>query len=319
VLAGAKASSRPVGALPAGSTVAVTGRRDGAASEIVLEGWIDAKMLGPAVDTFARRASADGVRLRALGDAKSRILAQLRKGTGVTVVQAGKGFSFVRRGGWVATKSLGAVSAQHRAAAGAPPGEVRAVPGAAATRQSVAAPVPAGEGAVSVPDGALIPGLKGAELRTSPDGRSLAQLRPGALLVPLARERGWVRVRVEGWVPDKDVAPADTAMRGGLSAADLRADPQGTRGSVVRWEVQVLGLQTADPLRKDLQDGEPYLLARGPGTEDALLYLAVPPSLLAEARQLAPLTVLLVTARVRIGRSDPTGVPVLDLQTISRK
>jgi hypothetical protein len=80
-----------------------------------------------------------------------------------------------------------------------------------------------------------------------------------------------------------------------------------------------MGLQTADPLRKDLTDGEPYILARGPAGEEALLYLAIPPSLLSEARQLAPLTKVLITARVRTGRSEPTGVPVLDLQSIARK
>ena len=137
-------------------------------------------------------------------------------------------------------------------------------------------------------------------------------------VTPLGRERGWVRVRVEGWVKAEDMVPADSSLRAALSAADLRADPEGTRGRLVRWTVQVIKLQRADPLRKGLALDEPYLLARGPGDENALLYLAVPPSLLELAKSLAPLDEVLVTARVRNGRSEPVGVPILDLQTLVR-
>ncbi len=87
---------------------------------------------------------------------------------------------------------------------------------------------------------------------------------------------------------------------------------------MLRWEVQLLAFQTADPLRRDLAPDEPYLLARGPGAEHALLYLTVPPSLLTFARSLAPLSNIVVTARVRTGRSEPAGVPVLELLSIAR-
>ena len=65
-------------------------------------------------------------------------------------------------------------------------------------------------------------------------------------------------------------------------------------------------------------DGEPYILAQGPGEERSLLYIAVPPSLLSMARAIPPLARLTIVARVRFGRSDPVGVPVLDLQALSR-
>jgi hypothetical protein len=99
----------------------------------------------------------------------------------------------------------------------------------------------------------------------------------------------------------------------------LRADPAGAHGKLVRWEVQVLSLQTADALRKDLAPDEPYLLARGPGHENAILYLAVPPSLLAAARSIRALTTVTVTARVRNGRSEPVGVPILDMLSIDAR
>ena len=138
-------------------------------------------------------------------------------------------------------------------------------------------------------------------------------------MTPLARERGWMRVRVEGWVQERDLIPVDTALRSGLTAADLKADPEGTKGKIVRWSVQVLALQTADPLRKDLAPDETYLLARGPDEENALLYLAVPPSLLEDVRTIPALTPVIISARVRVGRSQPVGVPILDLRSITRR
>ncbi len=84
------------------------------------------------------------------------------------------------------------------------------------------------------------------------------------------------------------------------------------------WNVQFLALQTADPLRHGLEDGEPYILAKGPNMENALSYLVVPPSLLGTARALQPLERITVTARVRDGKSDPVGIPILDIQTIRR-
>jgi hypothetical protein len=161
--------------------------------------------------------------------------------------------------------------------------------------------------------------VRGTKLFASPAGDTLGTVVQGAIVQPLAREREWVRVRVEGWVRERDLSPADSTFAAGLTGADLRADPAGTRGKVVRWEVQVLSLQTADPLRHDMAPDEPYLLARGPGNEGGLLYLAIPPALLAEAKIIAPLTMVVITARVRTGRSEPVGTPSLELKSISKR
>ena len=155
-------------------------------------------------------------------------------------------------------------------------------------------------------------------LRSAPGSGVTAELRGDANVIVLAHERGWTRVRIEGWVPDSMLVPSDTSFRAGMSAADMRADPAASRGKIVMWIVEFLALQTADPLRPGLADGEPYLLARGPGSENALLYLALPPSLIGTARALQPLARIAVTARVRDGRSEPVGIPILDLQTIRR-
>jgi hypothetical protein len=157
-------------------------------------------------------------------------------------------------------------------------------------------------------------------LRSAPDGPAIASIGPQSPLVPVARDRGWVRVRAEGWVRETEVAATDPSQVT-ISAADLRADPDGVRGKTVRWDVEVLAFATADPLRKGLNPDEPYLLARGPGSESALLYVAVPPSLLALARTVAsraPVSVSIV-ATVRSGRSEPVGVPILDAQSLVKR
>lgn len=159
---------------------------------------------------------------------------------------------------------------------------------------------------------------RATQLRSAPDATALGQLRAGSGVEVLSRSRGWVRVRAEGWVKEADLTPADTAFRAHLSAADIKSEPTVSRGKMVQWTVEFLALQTADPLRHGLADDEPYMLARGPAGENSLLYLVIPPSLMGTARALQPLAKVAVTARVRDGRSEPVGIPILDLQTIRR-
>jgi hypothetical protein len=164
---------------------------------------------------------------------------------------------------------------------------------------------------------------KRATLHAAPlaadDAEPVATLPAGATMVEVARDRGWVKVRVEGWMPETELVPADSSFTEGLRAVDLRVDAARVRGRVVRWDVQSISLQKADPLRRGLEPDEPYLLALGPVGENVVLYLAVPPALLAEARALPPMSDLRITARVRLGRSEPTGAPILDLLTLTRR
>ena len=156
-----------------------------------------------------------------------------------------------------------------------------------------------------------------AEIRTAPDGAVMGTVIVPGTVLPMARERGWVRVRMEGWIKESDLLPVDSSLRTALSAADLRADPEGSKGKLVRWKVEILAFQRADALRRDLNTGEPYLLARGPAGENAMLYLALPTALVNDAKSIVPLTVVQITARVRIGRSAPTNVPILDVEAIT--
>ena len=144
-------------------------------------------------------------------------------------------------------------------------------------------------------------------------------LDSGVIVSTQARERGWVRVRIEGWVPESYFVPADTAFGANLTAADLRADPEGHRGKIVRWRMQIVGMQTADPLRRDMRPNEPFLLAIGPAGEDATVYVTVPQSLVTEARTIPTLSFVVLTARVRTGKSNPTGAPIIELISIAER
>ena len=160
---------------------------------------------------------------------------------------------------------------------------------------------------------------KATVVRPAPaSGPAAGQVLKGATVEVIARSGDWVRVRLEGWVREADLIAADTSLRQ-LSAADIRSDPSAARGKLVRWEVEAVALRSADPLRTGLQSGEQYLLALGPGAEKALVYIAVPEALLPNVRSLPPLAPVIVTARVRDGRSEPAGVPILDLQSITRR
>ena len=156
-----------------------------------------------------------------------------------------------------------------------------------------------------------------AEIRTAPDGDLIGTVMVPGTILPMGRERGWVRVRMEGWIKESDLLPVDSSLRTALSAADLRADPDGSKGKLIRWKVEVLAFQRADALRRDLNAGEPYLLARGPVGENSMLYLALPAALVNDAKVIVPLTVVQITARVRTGRSAPTNVPILDVEAIT--
>lgn len=303
----ATADGNEVATLREGATVDVV-TEQGDYAQVTVEGWVAASLVGGSRESFpASVAGTGGVRLRADGTTRSEIVAEMKRGMGLNVLERRGGWVHVRRTGWVRRSALG--EAPSRAAS-----ESRGATGTDAEN----AAAESGASAPALGSTVDLVASRTAALATHPEGARVGTLGPGARVTPLARERGWVRVRVEGWVREDDMVPADSSLRAALSAADIRADPEGTRGRLVRWTVQVIKLQRADPLRKGLAPDEPYLLARGPADENALLYLAVPPSLLETASALSPLDEVLVTARVRIGRSEPVGVPILDLQTLVR-
>jgi hypothetical protein len=288
-----------VASLDAGTTVAFSsGSAPTGWAKVTRDGWILKSSLDRGSAETARSSSAE-----------RRTSASAKPKTSAHKSSAGEVASPA------ATKSKPA-PATTRAATKAPAASIKA--GGTSTAPALPAASTPAAASVAIGDSALVP-TSNIPLRAAPDAKPLATVAQGTTLMPLARDRGWVRVRLEGWVPERDVAPADTSVRMGVSAADLRADPVGSRGKVVRWSVQILAKQKADVLRKDLAPDETYLLARGPYEENALLYLVVPPSLMAMAKSMPELSQAMITARVRTGRSELVGVPILDLLTITAR
>jgi hypothetical protein len=343
---------RAIGSVHPGLAVRVLETR-GAYAKVSIDGFVERVRLSAERRGSSPRVGSRAAVVRSRGAAAARSIASLDAGTSVSVKagDAPAGWVRVSREGWVLQSALErrpstdvARSTQptRRPTTGAPSsrkasaGEVAASP---SPRKTVTTPPPAAKTpriaparAVEAPapsrvalspanlsplsDSTLIP-TSNIALRAAPDARPLATIAQGTTLVPLARDRGWVRVRLEGWVQERDLAPADTSVRTGVSAADLRADPVGSRGKVVRWAVQILAKQKADVLRRDLAPDEVYLLARGPNDENALLYLVVPASLMSNTKAMPELTQAMITARVRTGKSELVGVPILDLLSIT--
>lgn len=278
---------------------------------------------------------ANGTTLRTAAAIGSGAVAELRRGTYIFPSQGSafpapsRAASFAaRRSMWVdvsriVTKPVASARpAQPPAGASARATNARPDSAASGTRKDAAQPNAAQPSTVRTPEPETGPTLETripTSLQTGPGGDVLAAVPGGVPLTTLARENGWVRVRLEGWMPDSSLNAAGTRSAGALTAADLRANPEGTKGRLVRWSVESLAFQTADDLRRGLTPGEPYLLARGPGAERAVLYLAIPDSLVARAQALPPLAEITITARVRTGRSHPSGVPVLDLIDLARR
>ena len=293
-------TARSVASLDAGTTVAVgSGNAPSGWVRVSREGWVLRSSLDRATASAAR-AGPPAKRV-ASSDKPKPVRTDSRKSEGVKSPAAGR------------KASAGEVASSPDASPKPAPPRVSSAPPVAAAAPASTASAPSALG-----DSTLVP-TANVPLRAAPDARAVATVAQGTTLVPLARERGWVRVRLEGWVPEKDLAPADTSVRMGVSAADLRADPVGSRGKVVRWSVQILAKQKADALRRDLAPDETYLLARGPYEENALLYLVVPPSLLVIVKSMPELSQAMITARVRTGRSELVGVPILDLLTITSR
>ena len=319
---------RELATIRAGTAVRAATVRQGF-TQVTLDGYIDASLVGASRDSFPNTVRADGgARLRESGRPTATIIAELRDGMGVTPISRASGWIRIRRTGWVATSALGSARdptppPDRPAGASSPP---PTPPGSSPPASSPAAPTspPTSQpstpvaGPMNQPAAALTP-AGAAILRASPAGDTIARLDSGAMLVPLARESGWTRVRIEGWVRDSEVNPADPALRLTLSAADIRAAPERARGAVVRWDVEFIALQRADALRPDMRLDERYILARGPGAESTLMYIVVPPALIAEVERLESLDRLTIVARVRVGRSEPVGVPILDLVGLTRR
>jgi hypothetical protein len=299
---------RLVGTMRAGAAVKA-GATKSSWTSVTIEGFLHKSVVRTKKNALTIQAPS-GASLRVSADASAAVVAVIEDGVAVERLSANGEWYRVKRDAWVQTRELKTATAK------APPLVGGAPARAAPTPASAPAPAPAPPRA----DNALALGDFAAShpivLRAAPDGKPAGSADSAARVRIVARDHGWARVELEGWVRESELVPVDSSSVSAVSAADLRSDPEHYRGSTVRWVVQAIAVQQADPLRKGLSPEEPYLLARGPGSESSLLYLALPTALVASAKALQPLSNILVLARVRAGRSEPSGVPILDVLRI---
>jgi SH3-like domain-containing protein len=285
-----------------------TGATKGNWTAVTIEGFLHKSVVTVKKDAITIHASS-GAALRVTADASAPVVAVIEDGIALDKQSASGDWFRVKRDLWVQTRELKTAIA--KAPQGAPQ-RVAALPPRTAPVSALAV--------ASHPDAAPVAGDFAAAhplvLRAAPDGQPSGTADSAARVRIVARDHGWARVQAEGWVRESELIPVDSSSVSAVSAADLRSDPEHYKGSTVRWVVQAIAVQAADPLRKGLAPDEPYLLARGPGSESSLLYLALPAALVASARALPPLSYIMVLARVRAGRSDPSGVPILDVLRI---
>lgn len=267
---------------------------------VTLEGWIFATSVGPTArsgfDLAVTRAPEENLRSAPAG----ALIGKLPEGFLLNRVPEGTSDRWVHvmRAGWVEKTDVEAV-AQVASARSAPPAD------SADTTPLAAASAPV--------DPARVESARRTVLYRAPEGQPAGTLAPSAPLRVLGRSGDWTRVQLEGWVKSADLEIAPPGVLVGITAAELRTDPQRYAGQVLRWTLQFISTQKADELRPEIPAGATYLLARGPLPERGFVYVVVPEAKRAQLEALAPLATIQVTARVRTGRTRFLGNPVVDL------
>lgn len=283
--------------LGVGAPVTVTGS-EGSWAQVDLEGWVRSEALGQ-----TSRDGHDGIVSTVGGEAlhvapSGSISARLFQGLLVNRVEDRDGWTRVRRTGWVRDAAL-RIPTDPRVAAGLE----------ATARERPPALVAAGR--------QLTTGAAALEVHDGPGGSAVAQVESGTPITVMEQRDRWTRVRVEGWVRSDQLVTSDPdSVLVGISAAGLKASPDTYQGMRIRWTVQYIALETAEPERTDFYEGEPFILARAPDPGDGFVYVAVPEDLVATIEALRPLQTIDILAQVRTGRSALMGVPVLDLLAV---
>jgi hypothetical protein len=181
---------------------------------------------------------------------------------------------------------------------------------ARAVAPAQAAPVPAATPSITASD--RVETTATVELHARPDtGASTGTLAERTSARVVTRSGDWVRVQVEGWVRADELVPATGAQRG-VSAAELRADPERYVGQTVEWRLQLIGVQVADELRPEMPPGQPYLLTRGPMPEPGFVYVTVPRAEVARFKALPPLAEILMRVTIKASRTRFLATPVVE-------
>ena len=299
-----EANGRRLARLARGAVV-TGGTTSGDWMQVTLDGYIFATSVGPSprpdFDLVVTRAPDENLRSSAGG----ALVAKLAEGFGLKRVSQADRWVRVTRDGWVLRSAL------------APVPDVTATrtvsdSGTAAAQGALTpGPRPGVDSAPALPTRAQP--ARVTTLYRAPDGPEAGSVVAETPLRVLSRTGEWSRVQVEGWVKTTELQPAPPGVLVGVSAAELRAEPQRYAGQVLRWTLQFIAVQKGDDLRPDIPPGGTYLLTRGPLPERGFVYVIVPEGKVAAVSGLAPLATVQVTARVRAGRSRFLGNPVVEL------
>lgn len=305
----ADVAGRRIARLASGAVLTATGATRNEWIELVLDGWIFGGSVGasdrPDFDLLVTRSPNENLRAAPAGP----LVAVLSQGFGLKRATADTGsgrWLHVTRTGW----------AQRSALAPTPDVVATRTTDAAGNDTSDAAGAPgprAGAGDTAQVDSSRAQPVRMTTLYRAPDGPEAGTLAAEIPLRVLSRNGEWTRVQFEGWVKGGELQAAPAGVLVGVTAAELRAEPQRYVGQVLRWRLEFIAIQKADELRPDIPAGASYVLARGPLPERGFVYIIVPDSKLPAFRALTPLVVMQVTARVRNGRSRYLGNPVVEL------
>ncbi len=297
-----EAGGRRLARLARGALVDGVGGEPGEWVQVTIAGWIWGASVGPTsrdgYDLTVTRAPEENLRSAPAG----ALLAKLAQGFLLNKIEDDGRWVRVQRTGWV--KRAGVEPA------GEPPA------GSVPATASAATAAPPDSAAASGADPASVQPQRATAMYRAPDGPEAGTLAPDTPLRVLGRSGEWTRVQVEAWVRSADLEAAPAGALVGVSAAELRAQPERFTGRVLRWTLQYLSTQVADALRPDIPAGATYLLARGPTPERGFVYVVVPEARRGLIASLTPLATLRVTVRVRAGRSRYIGNPVVDLLTL---
>ena len=290
------ADGRRLADLGAGVRVALL-RSDGLWAEVQFSGWVPSSSLGvtdrDGHDRIIASPGGQDLHLAPSGGVAGRLL----QGLLLDRVSENASWTEVARTGWVRMSALRPVSAADRSfASPATAPDVERPPALVSSGRRLMI----GEGTI--------------EVHGSPGGDTVAVVRPGTPITVVERGNAWTRVRVEGWVRSDRLVTTDLdSAVAEVSAASLRASPDDYVGVKLRWTIQFIALEHAEPERTDFYEGEPFILARAPDPADGFVYVTVPPELISAVERIDPLEMIDVLAVVRTGRSALMGVPVLDL------
>jgi hypothetical protein len=314
--------------------VLMAGDAQGDWQGLILEGWIFATSVGPTpragFDIAVTRAPEENLRSAPAG----ALIGKLPEGFLLNRVAEGSAGRWVHvtRAGWVERSDVEPVAQVVGSRTAAPDSDSAAVEPPPTTSAPAPLSRPGGStgsgtpgrsagvgqpdtsaGATAPVDPARVESARRTVLYRAPEGQPAGTLAPSAPLRVLGKSGEWTRVELEGWVKSADLQIAPPGVLVGVTAAELRADPQRYAGQVLRWTLQYISTQKADELRPEMPAGATYLLARGPLPERGFVYLVVPDAKRQQLESITPLATVQVTARVRVGRTRFLGNPVLDV------